>query len=182
MEKTEIRGLDLPGLVLACSGKLSEVDREEGSVYEAVDEMVDEFAEHERCAIGLSKEGIDGSEDVLRPRRPGIQILTDLGQVRQRVPREVAVAFDAPSRQVTVGDPEDANHVDQHPTAPLALLPRAGVVLEIRPALEELPFDSGSRRSRSPRWKSQQYASVGDERGATRAACHEAIHEIASPE
>ena len=79
VQEAEVRGLDLPGLVLAGSGEFGEVDGEEGPVDEAVDEMIDQFAEDEGCAVGLAEEGIDGGEDVLGSRGPDIEILSYFG-------------------------------------------------------------------------------------------------------
>lgn len=46
VEEAEIRSLDLPRLMLRCPRKLCEIHRQERSVDQAVDEMVDELAEN----------------------------------------------------------------------------------------------------------------------------------------
>ncbi|KFY76578.1 hypothetical protein V498_09557 [Pseudogymnoascus sp. VKM F-4517 (FW-2822)] len=81
VQEAEVRGFDLPALVLACAGELGEVDGQEGPVDEDVDEVVDELGEDEDRAVGLVEEGGCGGEDVVGARRPDIEVLSDLGQV-----------------------------------------------------------------------------------------------------
>ncbi len=67
--------------MLPCSCKLSEVDGEEGAVNEAVDKVVDEFAEDECRAVGLAEESVDGGKDVLCTGSPDIKVLPNFGKI-----------------------------------------------------------------------------------------------------
>jgi hypothetical protein len=129
MQETHVRGLYLPRLVLARHGKFGKINREKRAVYQAIDQVVDELAEHQDSGFGMSKQSIQAREDVVRARRPDVEVLPYLGEAGERVPWEMRVALDATSGKVAIRDAQDAADVNEHcaaslkfPAAPLQSL------------------------------------------------------------
>ena len=67
--------------MLASFRKFSEVDGKEWSIYQAVDQMIDEFAENQHCGVGLAKERVKTREDLLAPGCPDVEFLSDFGKI-----------------------------------------------------------------------------------------------------
>lgn len=65
--------------MLSRAAQFNQVDREERAVYQAVNEMIDQFTQQKSCAFRVRKQGLDGSKHVLRARRPDIKLMSDLG-------------------------------------------------------------------------------------------------------
>lgn len=112
VQEAEVRGFDLPALVLSRPGELGKVDGQEGAVDEDVDEVVDELGEDEDGAVGLVEEGCCGGKDVGGAGGPDIEVLPDLGEVREAVPWEVTVALDAARGEVARRVAQYAHDVD----------------------------------------------------------------------
>jgi hypothetical protein len=119
---------------------------------------------------------------ILGTGSPDVQLLTDLGQVGQRVPGEVRVTLDAAGGQVAVGDAQDAGDVDEEGGG-RGFTARVARVLDVgADIVEQLALDVESGRMRGPRGEPQDDGVVGDEAGTFRAAGQEAVHDVDGPE
>ena len=64
--------------MLAVASQLRQIDREKGSVDEAVDEMIDEFAEDEDCCLWLSKHHMQTGKHLPGAGCPNVEFLANL--------------------------------------------------------------------------------------------------------
>jgi hypothetical protein len=44
--------------------------------------VIDKFAQHQSCTVGLSEKCVDGRENILCARCPDVKVLADLGKIR----------------------------------------------------------------------------------------------------
>ena len=82
--------------------------------------MIYEFAEYQSRAVRLAKQHLQRSEHVLCTGSPVVQLRSDFGQSRLRVPWKVRIAFHPSSCQISIRDSKNSHNLHEHRTATLA--------------------------------------------------------------
>lgn len=89
MQEANIRSLNLPRLMLRRSRQFRQIHRQERSINQTMNEMINQLAEHQNSTIRLPKKAIQRRKRILRFRGPNIQIRAYFRKIRQRMPRKM---------------------------------------------------------------------------------------------